>query len=64
VTSSWSFLRQLSEIKFESGQADITCNAAIKERRASGKLTTLFECYLLSKVTNLPEFWVFYLNRG
>jgi len=54
----------MSEIKFESGQTDTTCNVAIKERCASGKLTILFECYLLSKVTHLPEFWAFYLNRG
>lgn len=52
------------EIKFESGQADLVRNVAIKERWASRNLTALFECYLLLSVTNLPEFWVFYVNKG
>lgn len=52
------------EIKFESGQADITCKVAIKEGWASRNLTALFECYMLSSVTNPPEFWVFYVNKG
>jgi len=54
----------MSEIKFNGGQADITCNVAIKEHWASRNLTTSFECYLLSNVKTRPEFWVLYVNKG
>jgi hypothetical protein len=46
----------MSEIKFESGQADITCCVPMKEVCAVGNMSTLFERHLLSNLTNVSDF--------